>query len=95
MLYFFCKYLLIEGQHEELFSLGLFLSLGMLWKWHVGPLTQAEPLIAGAIIGAIDGASLGLTLKNWRGVGFLALAGAIGFSVPMQATESPFGGLSL
>ena len=37
--------------------------------------------IMGAIIGAVGGLSLGIALKNLAWAGFLALAGAIGFSI--------------
>jgi len=37
--------------------------------------------IMGAIMGAIGGLSLGIALKNLAWTGFLALAGAIGFSI--------------
>ena len=43
-----------------------------------------EKFFIGAVGGAIGGASLGLTLRNWGKAGLLALAGAIGFGVSMQ-----------
>ena len=46
------------------------------------------PFIMGAIIGAIGGIALGLTLKDWRGVGLLALTGAVGFGIAAQINQS-------
>jgi hypothetical protein len=43
-----------------------------------------EKFFIGAVGGAIGGASLGLTLRNWKKAGILALAGAIGFGVSIQ-----------
>ena len=37
--------------------------------------------LAGAIIGAIGGLSLGIALKNWAWGVFLTIAGAVGFSI--------------
>jgi hypothetical protein len=44
--------------------------------------------IMGAITGAIGDMSLGLVLRDWRGVGFLALADAVGFGIAAQINES-------
>lgn len=35
----------------------------------------------GAIIGALGGLCLGIASKNWAWIGYLTLAGAIGFSI--------------
>ncbi|MCZ6678970.1 MAG: hypothetical protein O7E52_17190 [Candidatus Poribacteria bacterium] len=43
-------------------------------------------LFIGAIAGAIGGGVLGLALKQWKKVAFLALAAAIGFGIAVQAT---------
>ena len=43
-----------------------------------------EKFLVGAVGGAIGGASLGLTLRNWGKAGLLAPAGAIGFGLSMQ-----------
>lgn len=45
---------------------------------------HVEKFFIGAVGGAIGGASLGFTLRNWGKAGLLALAGAIGFGVSMQ-----------
>jgi hypothetical protein len=44
-------------------------------------LTSLVPFIPGTVVGAIGGALLGLALKDWKGVGLLALAGVIGFNI--------------
>jgi len=51
------------------------------------------PFIMGAITGAIGGMALGLALKNWRGAGLLALAGAVGFGIAAQVNQSLLLGL--
>ncbi|MFC2032138.1 hypothetical protein ACFLUS_02030 [Chloroflexota bacterium] len=48
----------------------------------------ATPFIMGAITGAIGGMALGLALKDWRGAGLLALAGAVGFGIAAQINQS-------
>ena len=45
------------------------------------------PLLIGAITGAIGGIAFRLALKDWRGVGLLALAGAVGFGIAWQINE--------
>jgi len=47
-----------------------------------------SPFIMGTIIGAVGGIALGLALKDLRGAGLLALAGAIGFGIPAQINQS-------
>ena len=42
----------------------------------------------GAITGAIGGMALGLALKDWRGSGLLALAGAVGLGIAAQINQS-------
>ena len=51
------------------------------------------PFTMGAIIGAIGGMALGLALKDWRGAGLLALAGAIGFGIVAQINQNLLLGL--
>ncbi|MFC1956148.1 hypothetical protein ACFLWZ_06485 [Chloroflexota bacterium] len=46
------------------------------------------PFVMGAIIGAVGGMALGLALKDWRGAGLLALAGAVGCGVAAQINQS-------
>ena len=46
------------------------------------------PFIMGAVIGAIGGMVLGLALKDLRGSGLLALAGAVGFGIAAQINQS-------
>ncbi|MFC1871511.1 hypothetical protein ACFLYF_03830 [Chloroflexota bacterium] len=46
------------------------------------------PFIMGAIIGAIGGMALGLALRDWRGAGLLALAGAVGCGIAAQINQS-------
>ena len=47
-----------------------------------------SPFVMGAIIGAVGGVALGLALKDWRGVGLIALAGAVGFGIAAQINQS-------
>jgi hypothetical protein len=47
-----------------------------------------SPFIMGAIIGAIGGMALSLALKDWRGAGFLTLAGAVGCGIAAQINQS-------
>jgi hypothetical protein len=42
----------------------------------------------GAILGAIGGITIGLALKDWRGIGLLALAGAVGCGIAAQINQS-------
>lgn len=46
------------------------------------------PFVMGAIIGSIGGVALGLALRNWRGSGLLALAGAVGCGIAAQINQS-------
>jgi len=46
------------------------------------------PFIMGAIIGALGGMALSLALRDWRGVGLLALAGAVGCGIAAQINQS-------
>ena len=46
------------------------------------------PFVMGAIIGAVGGIALGMALKDWRGVGLLALVGAVGFGIAAQINQS-------
>ena len=50
----------------------------------------ATPFIMGAVTGAVGGMALGLALKDWRGSGLLGLAGAIGFGIAAQISQSLF-----
>ena len=52
-----------------------------------GLLSSVAPLISGTVMGAIVGALLALALKDWKGMGLLALAGAIGFSIAMLSHQ--------
>ena len=47
-----------------------------------------NPFIMGAIIGAVGGFALGIASKDWRGLGLLALAGAIGCGIAAQINQS-------
>jgi len=60
-----------------------------------GLLSSVAPLISGTVMGAIVGALLALALKDWKGVGLLALAGAIGFSIAMLGYDGVIRGLDL
>jgi hypothetical protein len=47
-----------------------------------------NPFVMGAIIGAIGGIALGIASKDWRGVGLLALAGAVGCGIAAQINQN-------
>ena len=51
------------------------------------------PFVMGAIIGAIGGIALGIGSKDWRGVGLLALAGAVGCGIAAQINQNLLLGL--
>jgi len=51
------------------------------------------PFVMGAITGAVGGMALGLALKDWRGVGLLALAGAVGCGIAAQINQNVLLGL--
>jgi len=46
------------------------------------------PFVMGAIIGAVGGIALGIASKDWRGLGLLALAGAVGCGIAAQINQS-------
>ncbi|MHC4310564.1 MAG: hypothetical protein ACYSSN_11515 [Planctomycetota bacterium] len=66
-----------------------FLVLLVIWQ----P-TYGHTLVIGAVGGLTGGASIGLVLKNWRGIGLLSLASAIGFSLAVWLTLDRFRGLT-
>ena len=47
-----------------------------------------NPFVMGAIIGAVGGIALGIASKDWRGLGLLALASAIGCGIAAQINQS-------
>ncbi len=69
----------------HLFSFGFGMGLGEILvqrQQSVGnTLEMVIFVLMGVILGAVSGASLGLALKDRKGAGLLALAGAIGFGV--------------
>ncbi len=69
----------------HLFSFGFGMGLGEILvqrQQSVGnTLEMVIFVLMGVILGAVSGASLGLALKDRKGAGLLALAGAVGFGV--------------
>ena len=47
-----------------------------------------NPFVMGAIIGAVGIIALGIALKDWRELGLLALAGAVGCGIAAQINQS-------
>lgn len=70
------------------FLTGFFIVL-TIWK----PV-HIEGLFLGAVGGTVGGASFGLVLRNWVKAGLLALAGAVGFGIAVQAVWDILRGLS-
>jgi hypothetical protein len=56
-----------------------FLTLFGIWE----P-PYVKGLFLGVVVGSVGGTFLGLVLKVWRSIGFLALAGSVGFGAIMQ-----------
>jgi len=70
------------------FLMGFFIVLTIWEPVHV------EGLFLGTVGGTLGGASFGLVLRNWGKAGLLALAGAIGFGIAVQAFWDLLRGLS-
>ena len=70
------------------FLMGFFIVL-TIWE----PV-YVEGLLLGVVGGTLGGASFGLVLRNWGKTGLLALAGAVGFGIAVQAAWDLLRGLS-
>ena len=64
------------------------LAVGVFATLTVAALFSYSPLLLGALVGVVVGASLGAAFLDWRTVLGLAVAGAVGFGVGLPAGSS-------
>ena len=64
------------------------LAVGVFATLTVAALFSYSPLLLGALVGVVVGASLGAAFLDWRTVLGLAVAGAVGFGVGLLAGSS-------